>query len=1196
MGYTGNGGDGKIQTSMPTSMVQTTKGPLMLHEGEGTMQNKDGSTTVVPQKDLLQMQKGLGIPGMETGGTFMPASTGIGKAPILDPIKDPLKPSAGIGQSNNNFLNTGMNELQKQATGQSPIFKSQENIANQNLGGASLAAIGAAKQQGAQAGYDKQGINQVAQQTSRGLEGERSALQGQIAQNKQQLASSAASNLASMAIGAKSADIQDRSMGLQEKSYADTKSESDWNRMLQYYDPASESGLKALQSAYTQMFGGTAPDMNTLIEQRKYTQQKQQQDLASGEKSLNAQDIANVGAQLNVDSTKATNVINAINAGATKDYIAQAFGVNLTDEQYNSMQVKYSQSIKAGTISLSSGELQNQAASLGIDTQKMQNAITAINAGGSKQYVESLIGKTLTDAEYAGMKQKYLQEIKMGDLTITSQDLANVSSQLGIDVNRSQAVIDAVNNGATLDYVNKTYGTNITQDQYNGLQKKYYQSITAGDMELESLKTKVGDEKFASTVNRITAGASLDTINSTLGINMSKDEYNQMFEASETYFKKQGLTMEQASLYGYKDESGNQVPGSLQNAATQLGLQSKELDNQTKELFGYTDASGNYKKGKYDLLSEEDKRAADQLYGYDVKDANGNVIGRVSGSLDLQNQATEIQRQGLSLEEAQVKGYIDPKTGQYIKGSVALNAEKQGLEVSSLYGYSYDPATGQVITDPQQIASRSDLVKVDGSLELAKKQYGLQSSTFELQRTELLGGRNSQGQYVSGKLELMSNEDKRSAQQMYGYDETLSDGTTIHRAGTLEIASDEIEIKKQGLDLESARLYGYYNKAGGYVPGSMDIESQKLDLLRDEYDSQKTSAAGESVAAHFSAMANTPNYNWENDAQAKTLLQAYWESTTGSTQPFDEEWADRQFQASTVTSIDAAITKLENSDWYKSLGETDPAAQKRMRQTVEYAAMLSVTQGISPVYDETGAVTKLVDSDGNTVWNMKATTSTQTTQTTVTKPDWANAGDTFTVNGTVYKVDNDGETFKKADINDAWEVFKESQKSVPETAQASYEDWISKGKPDSYDTYKTKVAEKQGTIVDDFVTKYNNNWPDVADNAFGVGQSEQYKKQALGVINTAREQLVANPQNVAVLNSKDDILKYAENLTDEDIKKWYDTGMFGPIIAINDGSDTPYMVYANPSGYQTGDRGNKSVTLISLKDGSTSTIKKMWYE
>lgn len=1192
MGYTGNGGDGKIQTSMPTSMVQTTKGPLMLHEGEGTMQNKDGSVTVVPQKDLLNMQKGMGIPGMETGGTFTPESVENKNA---GGFQSEFKLNSGLAigapkpQSNDDFLKTGMTELSKQATGQSPIFKSQENIANQNLGGASLAAIGAAKQQAAQSGLDKQGIGQVAQQTSRALEGERSVLQGQIAQNKQQMASSAASSLANMAIGAKSSDVQDRSMNLQEKTYSDTKAQSDWERMLQYYDPASESGLKALQSAYVEKFGGTAPDMNTLIEQRKYTQQKQQQDLAAGNKSLTAQDIANVGAQLNVDATKATNVINAINAGATKDYISQAFGVNLTDEQYNSMQVKYSQSIKAGTISLTSGELQNQAASLGIDAQKMQNAITAINAGGSKQYVESLIGKSLTDAEFNSMRQKYLQEIKMGDLTITSQDLANVSSQLGIDVNRSQAVIDAVNNGATLDYVNRTYGTSITPEQFNGLQKKYYQSITAGDMELESLKTKVGDEKFASTVNRITAGASLDTINSSLGINMSKDEYNQMFEASETYFKKQGLTMEQASLYGYKDESGNMVPGSLQNAATQLGLQAKELDNQTKELFGYTDASGNYKQGKYDLLSEENKRAADQLYGYDVKDANGNVIGRVSGSLELQNIATDIQKQGLSLEEAQIKGYIDPKTGQYVKGSVALANEKQGLEVSSLYGYSYDPATGQIITDPQQIASRSDLVKVDGSLALAQKQFGLQSSTFDLQRMELMGGRNSQGQYVPGKLELMSNEDKRAAQQMYGYDETLSDGTTVHRAGTMEIAKDEIEIKKQGLDLESAKLYGYYNKAGGYVPGSMDIEAQKLTLLRDEYDSQKASAAGESIAAHFSAMANTPNYNWENDAQAKKLLQTYWEQSTGSTQPFEQDWADRQFQASTVTTIDSAITKLEGSDWYKSLGETDPAAQKRMRQTVEYAAMLSVTQGISPVYDESGAVTKLVDSDGSTVWSMKATTSTQTSKT-VTKPDWANAGDTFTVEGTVYKVDNDGESFKKADTNDAWEVFKESQKSVPETAQATYEEWIAKGKPDSYETYKGKVEEKQGSIVSDFVTKYNNNWPDIQVRS-GESTSNGVAQQYVPFVEKAREQLVANPQNVKTFNTKEEALKYIQSLTQKDIENTFASGMMGQNIAINDGSDTPYLIdFISLSQDLTTGKTATGAVIIGLKDGNQTVL------
>lgn len=1105
--YTGNGGDGVVQPRRPVEMVQSKQGPVMLHEGEGKMENPDGSITVVPQSKLQQMEAITGMRGMADGGTYDPANQ--------------LKPITNSASSSTDYFNQGMKAIADTASGNSPALKNMENTATQNFTGSALASSGAAKQSGAQAGYDMKAIANVEQRNARNLEGERSNLMNTIAQTKQSAATNAQQQLVT-------GGLQGRSQDLIEKQYTDTKNNADWDRMLLYYDPSTPEGLSQLQSAYTEMFGGKTPDFNVLKEQRDYAQKKQQQDVSMGEKTLTAADLQNISTQFGIDQSKASSVISAINQGATKDYLLQAFGVTLTDDQYNAMRqqyteqrqtanlmiaaqqlqnistqlgidvtssqavvqainngatkdyikqkfgvdltddqfnslsTEYGQKVQLGTLSVTSAELANTAAQMGIDSAKIQNIVSAINSGATKDFLSNYLGVNLTDDQYKSLKEQYVQKIQLGNLTVTSQDLANTASQLGIDSTKSQAVIHAINSGATKDYIQQSLGVNLTDEQYNSMKKKYSQSITAGDYELEQLKTTVGDQKFNSVIGRIAAGSSISSINKELGTNITDAEYNQMWEASETYFKKQGLTMEKAALYGYTDENGQHVKGSMENAAEQLGLQSKTFDLQKEEL-----------AKKYDLLTAEDKRAADGFYGYDVKDSNGNVVGRVKGSLELANDASTIQKQGLDLETAQIKGYIDDN-GNFIKGSVQLNAEKQGIEVSSLYGYYYDPKTGQVITDSEEIARRGDeLERVDGSLSLAAKTFGLQSKTYEDQRLEMFGGYDpGTKNYITGKMQLLSNEDQRAADQLYGKDEWVFDekGNTVqvHRPGTLELQAEEINIKNQGLSIEEAKLYGYEkldkdgNPTGERVKGALEIESQKMDMLEDEYDKQQESAQGTALASHFALMANTKGYNYQNDKQAQKLLQDYWTATTGDAGPYDQEWADRQFNASTVTEVDAALQKMQASDWYKAMGEKE---QKNAIETVRLAAMLSVTGGMTPKYDENGQVVGLLDEEGEVVLDLNPT---PTDASAIKIPDGKVAGDTFIANGNKYRVNDDGKTTTEVAYEE-WQKTYDQAKDDPRfeeltaSGKLDAQKWKESGAKtiDEYLDY-TKTKEKYG--------------------------------------------------------------------------------------------------------------------------------------
>ena len=68
--FTGAGEDGVVQTDKPTELVRTTEGPRTIHEGEAKVENEDGSTTIVPQDRLAELENEKGIPGFRRGGNY----------------------------------------------------------------------------------------------------------------------------------------------------------------------------------------------------------------------------------------------------------------------------------------------------------------------------------------------------------------------------------------------------------------------------------------------------------------------------------------------------------------------------------------------------------------------------------------------------------------------------------------------------------------------------------------------------------------------------------------------------------------------------------------------------------------------------------------------------------------------------------------------------------------------------------------------------------------------------------------------------------------------------------------------------------------------------------------------------------------------------------------------------------------------
>jgi hypothetical protein len=247
-----------------------------------------------------------------------------------------------------------------------------------------------------------------------------------------------------------------------------------------------------------------------------------------------------------------------------------------------------------------------------------------------------------------------------------------------------------------------------------------------------------GERSQESTQNlqRELTAANITSSENIAGMNIAS---NERIQANKDYLTQQGINLDSAALYGYDDPTtGEHIYGQAELAGMKFGLEEKDLQNQTNELFGGmvdTDGDGipdKYIEGKYDLLSNEDKREADKLYGYDIKDADGNVIGHVNGALQLEQDRVQIEQQGLELNKAQVLGYEKDTDGDgmndtYVPGELDLAFKKYGIDLESL-GLDKDSAYGYVQTD-----ENGNETRIKGSIENQMDEVAVRTMLAKLE-------------------------------------------------------------------------------------------------------------------------------------------------------------------------------------------------------------------------------------------------------------------------------------------------------------------------------------------------------------------------------------------------------------------------------------------------------------------------------
>ena len=543
-----------------------------------------------------------------------------------------------------------------------------------------------------------------------------------------------------------------------------------------YADAITAKDPKAAAEAYSRMYPGATLDTAQL-----------QKDIANSN-TLTGQQIT--AGSLGLTSTQFQGVSSMVNSGATLDQINQAYGTTLTQAQYDSMAAMYQSTL--GTSNTNLAGLQQK---LGSDKynaiQNMVNTgatVDQINAqygagtltadqytsmkgvaGTTLQWATLAQNATLTQAgiasgeKIAGMNISSNQTIAAMQIA-SAQSLAkdsNYLTQQGIDLQKAsvQGYTDASGNHVmgSAEIAAQSFGlqTKTVQDTENAL----YGTTINGQWVSGSLQNMSDTQKqqaaalygYTDPVTGQHVAGSLEIANDSnaiqkQGMDNATAALKGYIDANGNYVMgTAGIAAQTAGLQvdelkGYTDTNGNHVAGSLELAQKQFGLQSATLDLQTKEVMGYTDASG------YHAGSIANADAATQLqmygmYGYAL-DNNGNKVAigsssavkgtEVQGSMALQADQVDIQKQGLTLQTAQLEGY--DKT---------------------------DPSTGKV-------------THVNGSLESAAATLDLQSKAYQDQHTELFGGwdataNGGKGAWVNGSISNLDATQQNQAYSLYGY-------------------------------------------------------------------------------------------------------------------------------------------------------------------------------------------------------------------------------------------------------------------------------------------------------------------------------------------------------------------------------------------------------------------------------------------
>lgn len=287
--FTGYGADGKLQPDMPVDVIDTkNNGDINLHEGEFKLVKPDGKTIVLDAIQSQEILKSLEdkklVGGMQTGGEYeedLNVSNSDLTSNTTDTTKTPSSSLDTIGQYDS-AIGTGLTNLQQTAQGGSDYARQVGGETLRDYQMSAATEIGKEKSlMGGEVGLTEEAKRARTAELERERRMGVSNIQAQLAGQQKQSAEAANTQL--IQSGIQAGNYQ---QGVQR--YENELKDADWNRALQYYDPATPEGLKYLQEMYVSKFGGQAPDLNVLTEGRNYALRKRENELTSSNIDIGA--------------------------------------------------------------------------------------------------------------------------------------------------------------------------------------------------------------------------------------------------------------------------------------------------------------------------------------------------------------------------------------------------------------------------------------------------------------------------------------------------------------------------------------------------------------------------------------------------------------------------------------------------------------------------------------------------------------------------------------------------------------------------------------------------------------------------------------------------------------------------------------------------------------------------------------------
>jgi hypothetical protein len=149
---------------------------------------------------------------------------------------------------------------------------------------------------------------------------------------------------------------------------------------------------------------------------------------------------------LSVDKMQA--IISDINNGVPLGTINTKYpDARLTSADYSSIAARYRQAISSGNLALTAQDIANEAAMLGISSDRLSTFINAVNSGGDIEAANQASGLNLTQDQMDGISTKYRQSVEAGNI-----ELESTRNKVGNEMYNS--IQEMINGGSSLAEVN----------------------------------------------------------------------------------------------------------------------------------------------------------------------------------------------------------------------------------------------------------------------------------------------------------------------------------------------------------------------------------------------------------------------------------------------------------------------------------------------------------------------------------------------------------------------------------------------------------------------------------------------------------------------------------------------------------------------------------------------------------------------